>query len=168
MFVEMKMVNIILFCLGVIGITHIIVDSKLFEGIRNWFEKDFAEIASKNAYDWINSVIRCYQCCGFWVGLLCGPLLLNYGIVLSGFNNLGSDILCTWNQGLLIFVVTLAVNLVLVNLYILYNLLILLVAGGAASFLAYAFGWILSLVETLNMYFAGQAMGDVDDEQPKQ
>lgn len=54
----------ILFFFGVIGMTHILVDSTIMEPLRNWFDKNLPEKVSK--------LIHCYQCSGFWCGIICG------------------------------------------------------------------------------------------------
>ena len=56
----------ILFILGVIGLTHIIVDSEISEPARQWAEVN---------WPWLGRMMDCYQCCGWWCGLLLGPLL---------------------------------------------------------------------------------------------
>lgn len=56
--------EILLFILGVVGMTHIIVDASIFEWLRNFMDKRFPEKVAK--------LIHCYQCTGFWSGLFCG------------------------------------------------------------------------------------------------
>jgi len=58
--------NLILFILGVIGLTHILVDSEIMGPIHEWIEPR-CPIVGK--------IMECYQCCGFWCGLLLAPLL---------------------------------------------------------------------------------------------
>lgn len=52
--------NLFLFVLAVIGMTHIIVDSSLFEPVRNLLSK----ILPKYLY----KILECYQCAGTWCG----------------------------------------------------------------------------------------------------
>jgi hypothetical protein len=52
-----------IFIIGVIGITHIIVESKLLKPVREWIKPRFPKL-----YE----LLTCYQCSGFWVGLICG------------------------------------------------------------------------------------------------
>lgn len=66
------LVSLILFCLATIGMTNIIVDSNLFEPIRNWIKEKMPE----KIYD----LITCHQCCGTWCGFLCGAILLTNNI----------------------------------------------------------------------------------------
>lgn len=61
---------LLLFILACIGLTHILVDSRLFEPVRNWIiEKKFEFLAN---------ILSCYQCCGvysgFFLALICDPL----------------------------------------------------------------------------------------------
>jgi len=56
--------EILLFMLGVIGMTHIIVDASIFQWLRDFLDTTLPEKISK--------LIHCYQCTGFWCGLLCG------------------------------------------------------------------------------------------------
>ncbi|NIQ12877.1 MAG: hypothetical protein GTO02_00230 [Candidatus Dadabacteria bacterium] len=61
--------KIILFILGVIGMTHVIVDASIFEWMRNFIDKKLPESVSK--------LIHCYQCTGFWCGIFCGWAAFN-------------------------------------------------------------------------------------------
>jgi len=65
------MILVLLFVLGVIGVTHIIVDpAAIVQKPRNWSEK--------NLPVWFNDLISCYQCCGFWIGVILGiPMFLS-------------------------------------------------------------------------------------------
>jgi hypothetical protein len=56
--------EIFLFSLGVIGMTHIIVDSSIFQWLRDLADKKLPAKVAK--------MLHCYQCCGFWCGLFCG------------------------------------------------------------------------------------------------
>lgn len=56
--------EIFLFALGVIGMTHIIVDASIFQWLRDLIDKYLSEKVAKG--------IHCYQCTGFWSGILCG------------------------------------------------------------------------------------------------
>jgi len=58
--------HLILFILGVIGLTHIIVDSTLLEPVHEWIKPRCA---------WLGELMGCQQCAGFWCGVLLGPLL---------------------------------------------------------------------------------------------
>lgn len=56
--------EIFLFSLGVVGMTHIIVDASIFQWLRDYMDAKFPDKVSK--------LIHCYQCSGFWCGLFCG------------------------------------------------------------------------------------------------
>ncbi len=61
--------NLILFILAVVGLTHIIVDSEASIPVHEWVEPRSPIIAK---------VMDCYQCSGFWCGLVLAPVLLSY------------------------------------------------------------------------------------------
>ena len=58
-----------LFILGVIGMTHIVVDSEIGEPVHEWFESRIPPIAK---------IMDCYQCSGFWCGIALGLALLSF------------------------------------------------------------------------------------------
>jgi hypothetical protein len=58
--------EIFLFFIGSIGLTHIIVDGSIFEWLRNFLVTYSPSFLGK--------LILCYMCVGFWVGLLSGWL----------------------------------------------------------------------------------------------
>jgi hypothetical protein len=68
------MVNFILFCFSVIGMTNIIVDSNLFEPIRNKLKETLPE----KVYE----AFECHQCMGFWCGLMCCAALFTWNPVI--------------------------------------------------------------------------------------
>lgn len=77
------MENLILFMLGVIGFTHIMVDSTIMAPLREW-------IASKESWWWkkVSEILSCYQCAGTWCGFILGFLLFGLSpimILISGF-----------------------------------------------------------------------------------
>lgn len=53
--------SIILLILTSVGITNIVVDSTLFEGVRNFIH---------GRSEFFGKMINCSMCSGFWVGLL--------------------------------------------------------------------------------------------------
>ena len=57
------MMEVVLFILGCIGFSHIIIEGKIFESTRNWLKKWLP-----NA---LYSLLECYQCTGFWAGMFC-------------------------------------------------------------------------------------------------
>lgn len=74
--------EIILFCLGVIGMTHIAVDSDMF--LIQWFR----DTVDKYLPLWLSKLVHCYVCSGFWCGLFCGwaafPGISGQQIFLAG------------------------------------------------------------------------------------
>ena len=58
--------EIVLFCLGCIGMSHIVIEGKIFESTRNWLKPKLPST--------LYSLFECYQCTGFWAGLLCSFL----------------------------------------------------------------------------------------------
>lgn len=62
------MVNLILFLLGVVGMTMIIVDSSIMAPVRDLLQK----ILSEKVY----KLFECYQCMGFWTGITGGLILM--------------------------------------------------------------------------------------------
>jgi hypothetical protein len=64
----MQLSNIILFILASIGMTHIIVDGNIFESTRSWLKKHLPEH--------VYSLFECYQCTGFWCGVIVGYFII--------------------------------------------------------------------------------------------
>ena len=65
--------NVILFIFGVIGLTHIAVDSEISKPIYEWI-KPRLPIAAR--------VMDCYQCAGFWCGLVLGLIVLTDNLLV--------------------------------------------------------------------------------------
>jgi hypothetical protein len=64
------MVSLILFIFSVMGLTNIIVDpGAIMVPFRNF--------VSKYGFAWMNKLLSCYQCCGTWVGFLCGYVFIS-------------------------------------------------------------------------------------------
>ena len=57
--------SLILFILGVVGMTHIVVDGEISEPVHKWIEPRWPVIAR---------TMDCHQCAGFWCGLVLGPI----------------------------------------------------------------------------------------------
>jgi hypothetical protein len=62
-------VNLILFVLSVVGMTHIIVDSEISEPVHAWVQPRLPAVARG---------MECYQCAGFWCGIALGLTLLSF------------------------------------------------------------------------------------------
>lgn len=63
------MINLVLFLLGVVGLTMILVDSSIMAPIRDLLQKILPEKIYK--------VFQCYQCMGFWSGIIGGVILID-------------------------------------------------------------------------------------------
>jgi hypothetical protein len=59
--------KLMLFVFGCIGITHILVDGEIFRPVK--------ELISKYLPNFFLKLLNCYQCTGFWVGVIFGSLL---------------------------------------------------------------------------------------------
>ena len=59
---------ILLFIVAVIGMTHIIVDSTIMEPVEEWMEGRLPPCVH-------NALFNCYQCSGFWCGVVLSPLV---------------------------------------------------------------------------------------------
>ena len=84
------MTTILIFLLTSWGLTHILVKGSIFDKPRNW-------LMIKSGF--MQGVLTCHQCCGFWAGMLlflCFRDLPQYfhpyigflfwGFISSGFN----------------------------------------------------------------------------------
>ena len=83
------MATFLLFVLSTIGLTHIITHGKIFDYPRDW-------IAGQSQLSWISDMIECYQCCGFWCGLLLGALIFPFSIITILACGFASSFLAVW------------------------------------------------------------------------
>lgn len=86
--VLMPFMSIFLFLFGVIGLTHIVVDSKLFEPVREWLK---ARLPDK-----LSSVLTCYQCTGFWSGMLTGLIVVSHNVFVVFVCGCAGSFLSSW------------------------------------------------------------------------
>lgn len=75
--VSSNITTIVLFLPAVIGGTHIVVDSSIFTPVRDWLKE-------RLPYS-VYRVFECYQCSGYWVGVLCSFILLSYNPMVAFF-----------------------------------------------------------------------------------
>ncbi len=61
--------HLALFILGVVGMTHIVVDGEIFAPVHEWI-KPRSLLLFK--------IMDCYQCAGFWCGVMLAPILLDH------------------------------------------------------------------------------------------
>lgn len=59
---------LLLFGLASVGLTHILVDGKIFDWLRQ----------SVKNISFLNDIFSCHQCMGFYAGLLCAAVLHSY------------------------------------------------------------------------------------------
>ncbi|HBT75891.1 MAG TPA: hypothetical protein DEB39_02980 [Planctomycetaceae bacterium] len=102
-----EIVCFLLFCAASVGLTSILVDGKLFQGMRNSFRAQAEKVRRKRERgksagwsfsEWVDNVLGCYQCCGFWSGILCGLLLMPLSFSLG---SLAVLLGCGWAASLL-------------------------------------------------------------------
>jgi hypothetical protein len=88
--------DFLLFVTATIGLTHIMVDSVVVQPLRNIikFLSESEQWHGKRGefFKWIlqkiNKMISCYQCAGFWCGLVAGGVLVSLNplvILFCGF-----------------------------------------------------------------------------------
>jgi len=74
--------TILLFMLATIGLTNILVHGRIFDlikvfkfSVREWMHK----------WNWSKQIFECYECTGFWSGLICGYLIVSdsCGLILT-------------------------------------------------------------------------------------
>lgn len=61
--IPISIIEFLLFCLSVVGMSHILADGKIFSWLRNFIQKYLPSI--------FHEMITCYQCNGFWCGVFC-------------------------------------------------------------------------------------------------
>ena len=65
--------NLILFILSVVGMTHIMVDSEIMDPVDEWAKN---RLPAKLHH----GLFECYQCCGFWCGVALGLVLVSVNL----------------------------------------------------------------------------------------
>lgn len=60
----MELTNLVLFVIGSVGMTHIVVEGEIFRPVRSFVEK--------YTFNFLSKLINCYQCSGFWCGVFMG------------------------------------------------------------------------------------------------
>jgi hypothetical protein len=82
------MVDLIIYVVATIGLTHILIDGSIFEPLRN--------LVRKFAPQKISQLISCYQCLGCWVGFLTGYYLLGGDWVHTLAGGFAGSFLSNW------------------------------------------------------------------------
>lgn len=79
----MNLMYFLLYLLGTIGLTHIVVDSFIFAPLREWLKNNAPAVdepvVNFSGKWWAGKVgymMTCYQCAGTWCGFLMGLLML--------------------------------------------------------------------------------------------
>lgn len=65
--------NLILFALCTIGMSHIIVDGSIFDSFRSFFKKTMEKMNLSS----FGNIVDCYLCCGTWCGFLMGYIWIS-------------------------------------------------------------------------------------------
>lgn len=70
--------NLFLFVISAIGMTHIVVDGAILQWFRDFVKWTSVKIDAffKRKLN-LGSVVDCYSCCGFWTGLLMGYIWIS-------------------------------------------------------------------------------------------
>jgi len=79
------MIALLFFALATIGLTNILVHGRIFDLIKVF---GFSVREWMHNWDWSKQLFECYECTGFWAGMICGYLIISdhFGLVLtSGF-----------------------------------------------------------------------------------
>lgn len=63
---------LLFFAFAVIGLTNIIVESTIFDPLREWWKQ--------NTKEFIGDAIECHQCVGWWSGLVSSLLFFELSI----------------------------------------------------------------------------------------
>lgn len=144
--------EIILFCLGVIGSAHIIVDGSIFQWLRDlpdslkkvidWSEEKITKFLftipkwikalcftfPKWILDKVSALLHCYQCTGFWCGFIIGMLIFPNLSTLQNF----------------------------------------IASGGAGAFLSSWAATYLNCLDNQGTYFASKAIITLSDEKERE
>ena len=98
------MTNLFLFCFAVVGLTNIIVDpATIARPIRDRVEKwANGDGKCRSFWAWLDKLMSCYQCTGFWVGMLCGAILISWNpLVVIFICGMGGSFIATWGASYL-------------------------------------------------------------------
>ena len=103
----MTFTMLLFFCFVVIGFTNIIVDpAEIALPIRNlisrWAEKS-------RFWTWVDELVSCHQCTGFWVGILAGVILLSWNPLFIFLCGTAGSFIATWGAAYLNYLEALSV-----------------------------------------------------------
>jgi ABC-type phosphate/phosphonate transport system permease subunit len=66
--------NLLFFAIATVGLTNILVESKIAKPIRWAYDKAIGK-TSPMIQDWLGGLFDCHMCCGLWSGLICSQLV---------------------------------------------------------------------------------------------
>ena len=93
------MVTFIFFCFAVVGLTNIITDpATIVQPIRDCVNR-WAE--NSKFWLWVDKLMSCYQCTGFWVGLFCGVILISHNPFVVFLCGPAGSFIATWGASYL-------------------------------------------------------------------
>ncbi len=105
------MTDFILFCLASVGTTLIVVRGEIFAPLRRFLANEAARIQRRRdkknlppgftLIEFLNNLIGCVQCTGFWCGLFCGLFFVSSDCCRVGLDELGLRQIV--NRGLMLF-----------------------------------------------------------------
>jgi len=89
--------NLLMFFLGTVGMTQIIVDGSILEGFRKYFKIAFKLVGLEH----LGSLVDCYLCTGTWCGFFMGYIWVSHdplevfacGCAGGFLSSLGSSVL---------------------------------------------------------------------------
>jgi hypothetical protein len=94
----MTIATLLFFVCAVIGFTNILVDpATIAKPFRDKVEK-WAKRQSKWAFvwKWFDKMLSCYQCTGFWVGIICGFIIISINPLDLFMCGVAGSFIATW------------------------------------------------------------------------
>lgn len=90
------MEHLLLFCLASAGMTSIIVKGTIFRPFREWLADGAERYTHRrekkglppafSPFVFVNDIVSCIQCTGFWCGLFCGLSLVSFDFIAVGMS----------------------------------------------------------------------------------
>jgi len=73
--------EILLILMAAIGLCFVLVDGKIAEPVRDWIDEKCNNLGDSpsffgQVYGFLQNIIGCHQCCGWWCGLLISAFYL--------------------------------------------------------------------------------------------
>jgi len=97
----MTIATLLFFICAVIGFTNIVVDpATIFQPFRDFVTKkakgDTKSAATFFLWKWFDKMLSCYQCTGFWVGIICGSILITLNPLYLFMCGVAGSFIATW------------------------------------------------------------------------